>query len=59
MTDPDEPMLDDIADDDPAWQRQCPKCGAEPEIECTSLVSGCCIDGIHAERRAEPQQTAE
>lgn len=48
--DPDEPWLNDVSDDHPAWGRECPKCQAKPGDECTSLVSGCCPDGMHAER---------
>ena len=47
--DPDEPVVD-VAVDDPAWLRSCPKCNAKPDDECTSLVSGCVIEEVHAER---------
>lgn len=47
--DPDEPVID-IHEEHHAWQNACPKCGASPDTECTSVVSGCCIDGIHSER---------
>jgi hypothetical protein len=48
--DPDEPVVDNVLDDSPAWQIKCPKCGAEPGDECTSLVTGCCFESIHKER---------
>ena len=50
----DEPFLEGVAEDDPAWQNACPKCDAKPGEECTSLVSGCCPDGMHAERATAP-----
>ena len=57
---PDDPIVDE--DDDPIvdeddvpngvqpWKVVCPKCEAELDSECTSLVSGCCFDGFHYER---------
>jgi hypothetical protein len=47
--DVDEPVLN-CADDDKGFTRPCPKCGAKADEECTSLISGCCIKGMHADR---------
>jgi hypothetical protein len=47
--DPDQPIIP-APEHSPIWSNPCPVCLADAEDECTSLVSGCCIDGFHEDR---------
>ena len=46
----DEPWID--KPDEKAFEFACPKCGADVGDECTSMITGCCPDGVHGERDA-------